>query len=445
MKQTNNSLVFAVIFLSVALLGAIGYKKYQPRPQPPVARREAPPVRVRPEPPKTPRIPNVSIKIPSYLDYGGVTQQCQKWAQEAPDLAEYGTYGKTRRGTDICYLRVCNKLDTKSKPKVMITGCIHGNEPWATGCVMAFCGTLLGEYGKNPEITELVNSRDIYIVPVISPDSYPHSRHVDGVDPNRDFPGPSRPNHQSTPSIAAIQTFFLKVRPNAIISGHTHGRIFLTPYGDQYQRCPNDADFQRIVGQMGQLAQYRVDRACNMYGTPMHGSEVDWYYRHGAFSNSPNGKIHRGAFSVVCEFGTHQRIPTKNEIEEEFNRTYRGFLYFCKEAPLVEIWWDEHGNPVNPDGTPKRITSSCLPTIYRSVILDRRPNMLDVFKPHPKLGSVIAKNFGSGRFLTSIEINDYIARRQSVQEIGDLQIGHPLSRLEPHILDTIPCLGTTSD
>lgn len=325
MQRTNNNLVWAVCFLTLALAVAFGVKhKSQPPAAAPIAEAPIQIPEVKPEPPKTPRVPNISVKIPSYLDYPQIVTQVQKWATEAPDLTEVGFYGKTKRGTDICYIKICNKLDPKPRPKVLITGCIHGNEPWSTGCVMAYAGTLLGEYGKNKEITDLIESREIYIIPVISPDSYPHSRHVDGVDPNRDFPGPSRPNHQSTPSIVAVQNFFLKIKPNAVISGHTHGRIYLTPFGDKMQVCPNDADYKRIVGKMADMSNYRIDRACNMYGRPIHGSEVDWYYRN-------------GAFAIVMEFGTHQQRPSLDQITSEFNRTWSSVQLFIKEAPVVQI------------------------------------------------------------------------------------------------------------
>lgn len=354
-EKTRGTLEWVVVLLTAALIcvGGIKYhQKHQPIAQAPPPQITPPPV--VPEKPKTPAKPNISTPVPAYLDYGQIVQQLNQWKQEAADLTEIGTYGKSSRGTDVYYIRVRNNLDDQPKPKVLITACIHGNEPWSTGCVMAYIGTILSSYGESQEITDLVNSRDIYFVPVVSPDSYPHSRHVDGVDPNRDFPGPHKPNHRSTPAVAAIQNFFNEIKPNAVISGHTHGRIFLHPWGDNTQPCPHHDDFARIIGEMGRLCQYRVIRACQMYGRPIFGTEVDWYYRNGAFSNSPNGRIKRGAFAIVMEFGTHQRIPTHGEIEEEFNRTFKAVLHFIQEAPLVEIWWDEQGNAVNPDGTPKR-------------------------------------------------------------------------------------------
>lgn len=320
--QNNNSLIYWVVaLLGVSIVAALGLKTKQTPTPPPQKeiRLEKPP-----EPPKLPAVPKITEKIPAYLDYQQTIAQIKKWNQEAPDFTEVGTYGKSKRGTDLYFIKITNKIHQAPKPKVLITGCIHGNEPWASGCVMAYIGTLLGDYGTNKEVTELVNTREIYVIPVVSPDSYPNSRHVDGVDPNRDFPGPSRPGHRSTPSIQAVQDFFNKIKPNAVISGHTHGRIFLTPYGDKTQLCPNDADYKRIVGEMARLSNYKLDRACNMYGRPIYGSEVDWYYRN-------------GALSIVMEFGTHQRKPTHEEIKSETQRTWAGVVLFIREAPLVKL------------------------------------------------------------------------------------------------------------
>lgn len=354
-------------------MGSIKYHKKYLVQKEPIAQNsiEQLPLAPIPETPKFPESPNITTKIPTYLDYSQIITQFKEWTSQAKDVSEIGTYGKSANGTDLYYLRINNNFDKKDKPKVLITACIHGNEPHATGVVMGYAGSLLGEYGKNQEITDLINNRDIYIVPVISPDSYPFSRAVNGVDPNRNFPGPSNPNKQSVPPVKAIQDFVIKIKPNAVISGHTWGRVFLTPYGDKNDYCPDHDEYKRIIGKMADLCQYGMKRACEMYGTPIHGTEVDWYYRHGAFSSSQNGEIHSGAFSIVMEMGTHQRIPTKAEIEDEFNRTFRAVLYFIKEAPLVEIWWDKNGNPVNRDGTPKKIALRTTAGDYTTVCKER--------------------------------------------------------------------------
>lgn len=348
-KQLEN----IVVVLGIALLLAAGFKWYkkqdvrEPIVERPPIHQPLPPS--EPEPPRTPDTPTINNPTPAYLDYDDIVAKIKEWNQAAPDLTEVGTYGTTTKGTQIWYIRVTNKLSLseelavkhrdfdrygpelqkyvtlkESKRKVvLITASIHGNEPWSTGCVMAYVGNMLKSYGQDEAITNLIDTRDIYFVPVISPDSYPHSRHVDGVDPNRNFPGP-RSNNRSVPPVQAIQDLFNKIKPNAVISGHTFGRIYLYPYGDDMQRCPNDSDYQSIVGEMGRLSRYRMDRACNMYNRPIYGSEVDWYYRH-------------GAFAIVMEFGTHQRRPSLEDITSEFDRTYKAVLHFIEKAPEVRI------------------------------------------------------------------------------------------------------------
>lgn len=90
---------------------------------------------------------------------------------------------------------------------------------------------------------------------------------------------------------------------------------------------------------MSELSGYRNMRACDMYGnnglnnppiekdqygTPIYGSEVDWYYRN-------------GSFAIVCEFGKHQRVPTDEDTRAEFNLTFTSALHFIREAPLVQV------------------------------------------------------------------------------------------------------------
>lgn len=306
-----------------------------------------PPVFVQPyvPPPQQPVRPSqqISVQVPGYLDYSATVQQLQKWNQEAPELTEVGTYGKSSQGKDIYFIRVNNQRITQPKPIVLITACIHGNEPHASSTVMGYIGTLLSRYGKDGAISNLIDSRDIYFVPVVSPDSYPNSRHVDGVDPNRNFPTENDPEKISVAPVKALRDFFLKIKPNAVISGHTWGRVYLIPYGDKMANTPHHADFQRIVGQMATMSRYRMMRACDLYQgngglnidpirtcmdydylTPIFGSELDWYYRN-------------GAMGIVLEAGTHQRIPSQAETQEEFERTFPAILHFIQEAPLVKL------------------------------------------------------------------------------------------------------------
>ena len=290
---------------------------------------------------------DITNESPSYLNYDNLVSQLNKWNEEAPELTEVGVYGQSSKGKDLVYIRLNNKRIKSEKPKVLITACIHGNEPWSTATTMWYIGNLLKSYSQDNQTKELLDSRDIYFVPVVSPDSYPKSRIVDGVDPNRDFPGLSNPEHKSVKPVAALQDLFLKIRPQAVMSGHTWGRVYLMPYGDVAQNCPDHDEYKKILTEMSSLSGYKNIRACDLYMgngrpnvppirvyglpqkgynvlMPIYGTEVDWYYRN-------------GAFAVVVEFGTHQKIPTDQDIKTEFDKTYKAMRYFLAHAPLLEM------------------------------------------------------------------------------------------------------------
>ena len=279
-----------------------------------------------PEPPKPvdPPTPQLSVVIPPHLTYNQTVEQLKKWNSEAPLLTELINYGESGQKKELYCLRVTNKNSIEHKPKVLITAAIHGNEPWSSGIIMAYIGTMLSKYGQDKTATDLLDTRDLYFVPVVSADSYPHTRYVDGVDPNRNFPTPQKPELNSTKGVAALISLFWKIRPEATISGHTFGREFLIPYGDTVGPNKNQADYDRIVGEMAKLAKYKMLHASQLYSRPIIGSEIDYFYR-------------AGSMAIVIEFGTHQRPPTPAEIKSEFDRTQGAITLFIKEAAALKI------------------------------------------------------------------------------------------------------------
>lgn len=263
-------------------------------------------------PPPEPAKPEVSVTFPGYLSYQATVAQLKQWETEGPDYVEVGTYGTSSRGQDLVYIRLTNKLNMEPKPKVLLTAAIHGNEPVSSGVLLGLIGDLLANH------LDILNERDIYFIPIINPDSYPHSRHVDGVDPNRDF------NGRSVKSIQALKDFFDAQHFNATASGHTGTSMIMIPPGERNGKTNNDADYQRIGRKMAQMTGYDFLYLHEIYGRPILGGEADWYDK-------------RKAFSVVIEFGPVQGVPNKNQVEREYNKTRDALLYFIQEAPVVEM------------------------------------------------------------------------------------------------------------
>jgi len=270
---------------------------------------------------KVARLPKISISTPPHLNYDNTIRQMRLWEGEAKDFVDVIHYGDSTNGLGLYSLCITNKFK-KAQSKVLITAAIHGDEPWSSGLIMAYAGNLLDSYGKNEQITAFLDNNEIHVIPIVSPDTYTIKRHVDDVDPNRNFPTRDNLNKKSIPPIENLKKYFLKYNFDAVLAGHCYGRIFLYPWGDTYEVSAHDDLYKEICGEMGRLSRYRIGRLCNNYPYLIYGVEVDWYYRH-------------GAFAFVMEVGNHQRSPSMNEIKSEFDRTWKGFLYFLDTAPTI--------------------------------------------------------------------------------------------------------------
>lgn len=262
--------------------------------------------------------PDIGEHVLAHKSYKEIEELLRLWESKAPELAEIGTYGVTDADTDSLYIRIGNERLIPER-KVLVTACLHGNEPLSTSTVVAYAGRLLQSYGRDPRVTALLDRTAIYFVPVASPDSYPYTRHVNGVDPNRDFPTLKYPDKTSVTPVMNLRKFFLEINPDSVISGHTFGRVYLIPWGDNNEKHEMDAEYRRITGRMCELSGYKTLRVSQLYGHPIYGTENDWYCRH-------------GAFSIVTEFGTHQKKPTLKDTEKEFGMTYEAFVFFLEES-----------------------------------------------------------------------------------------------------------------
>jgi carboxypeptidase T len=91
----------------------------------------------------------------------------------------------------------------EGEPGVLLTGLHHAREPVSMEAIMYYLNYMVDNYGTDPEVTYLVNSREIWFIPVVNPDGYVFNevnwdpgnppmqrktmRPPDGVDPNRNY------------------------------------------------------------------------------------------------------------------------------------------------------------------------------------------------------------------------------------------------------------------
>jgi hypothetical protein len=127
----------------------------------------------------------IPLRFDHYYPLEMVYEALQALHKAYPDLTTLEVAGKSDEGRPIYAMTVNNPKTGKAldKPAVYLDGNIHGNEIQGGEIGLYFLDYLLGNYGKNKEITELVDKKCFYVVPVVNPDGRYHF-FADANDPN---------------------------------------------------------------------------------------------------------------------------------------------------------------------------------------------------------------------------------------------------------------------
>jgi len=92
-----------------------------------------------------------------------------------PQIAKLIPIGKSQNGSEIAVLRVAAQthggLDPDSRPAAFVAANIEGIHLIGTEAALALCEKLLNGYGTDKAITELVDSRTVYVAPLLNPDA----------------------------------------------------------------------------------------------------------------------------------------------------------------------------------------------------------------------------------------------------------------------------------
>jgi hypothetical protein len=131
------------------------------------------------------------------------------WAKKYPEITELYEVAKSYEGRPILQMTITNKKTGKhtDKPAAYFEGGRHGGEVTASEAVFWLTQHLLENYGKDPEITKLIDTKTVYVRPQNNPDGTtmylfteqqnrstvrPHDTDRDGLldeDPSEDLDG----------------------------------------------------------------------------------------------------------------------------------------------------------------------------------------------------------------------------------------------------------------
>jgi len=208
-----------------------------------------------------------------YHTYQQVYLVLDSFATQYPNICRLDTIGLSVQGRAIWAMRVTdNPTIEENEPEIRLAGNIHGDEHIGTEITLYFLRYLLTNYATNPQVQNLVNNREIWILPVLNPDGkVSNTRYnANGVDLNRDYGYFWRGSGGSPePSSQIENQHFMNhlLQNNITLEYNYHSAAQYVNYVWDYHPA-DPPDSQHIIN----LSQIYADSA-NL--TPING--YDWY------------------------------------------------------------------------------------------------------------------------------------------------------------------------
>ncbi|MGQ9800785.1 MAG: M14 family metallopeptidase [Candidatus Saccharicenans sp.] len=252
----------------------------------------------------------------AYHSYQELASELKTLAAAHPALARLFVIGRSLENRNIYALKVSDQPGlAEDEPGVAFFGCHHARE-WISVEVPLLIGKyLLENYSRDSQVKALVDSAEIWIVPLVNPDGLEYSilnyrlwrknRRLNldgsyGVDPNRNYsygwayddlgssPEPDSSVFRGTapfsePETEAIRNLFQTRRIATAISYHSYSQLILYPWGYVDQPTEDELLFQQLAEDMAALIYqvngrvYQAGRAASLlYVT--NGDFTDWAY-----------------------------------------------------------------------------------------------------------------------------------------------------------------------
>ncbi len=221
----------------------------------------------------------------------------------------------TIEGRPVHWVRISNNPDQEQdKPKVLYTALTHAREPASLQQMLFQMWYLLENYESDPEIQYLIDSMEMYFVPVVNPDGYVYceTTHPNGgsmhrknmrinpggsigVDLNRNFgymwgydnsgssPNPSAQTYRGTAPFSEPETQLQKELAESYdfilaLNNHTFSDLLIYPWGFNGQQTTDGEIFTTYAAYMTRENGYVYGTCYETLGYFANGVSDDWFY-----------------------------------------------------------------------------------------------------------------------------------------------------------------------
>ncbi len=258
-----------------------------------------------------------------YHDYKRTQAALLDLKNKNADIAKLVVIGKSLEGRDITAIHINTNQDalksgSSNKPGAVFMGNHHAREHLSVEIPLMLADHILKNRNE-PKIKNLIDTRDIWIIPMVNPDGaewdittgkykfWRKNRRNNGdgtfgVDLNRNYGfmwgtgGSSNdgssdvfmgPKPFSEPETQAIKNFIdSHLNTKVLLSFHTFSELVLYPWGhkhDKVEKKDDLATFEKMANTMAAWNKYTPEQSSDLYIAS--GDTTDWAYgEHGIFA-----------------------------------------------------------------------------------------------------------------------------------------------------------------
>lgn len=304
----------------------------------------------------------------SYPTYTQYVAKMNYYASTYPNLCTLENIGTTVNGRSLLVLKISDNVTTEeAEPEFFYTSSMHGDELAGYPLMLRLIDYLLTNYGSSTEVTDLVNSTEIYINPLANPDgayrntgnntiTNPIRANANGQDINRNFPDNIAGIHYEgnyQPETRAFMNF--EASRDFVLAANFHGgtEVVNYPYDNTTSKHV-DHDHYEYISQEYVNNVHAVSPASYMdieYDYPENPSSPGvtqgaiWYVVYGGRQDYMN--FYRHSKEVTIEL-SNTKFLSGSQLPNHWNYNRQAFLDYIKQANygFQGIITDESGNPV---------------------------------------------------------------------------------------------------
>lgn len=323
--------------------------------------------------------------IPGFHDYQSTMNMLVDIASRHPEITRLDTVGYSVLGRAICALKISdNPGINEDEPPLLFVGNHHGNEVHSVEVALSQINYLIDNYESDPEVTNWINSMEIWYIPMVNPDGREAMLRGNdhGVDLNRNYSfewtaaGDHGPEPFSEPETRAIRDFTAQFPPIMSLTYHTSAQYVLYPWTHTDAAAPDSA----AMVYLGNLISQSI--TCPSGGVNGHYELVQggrWYFTAGEYCDYMY--VTHNTLAYTVELGLSQ-APDYSVVPEMVESNLKGMKTMLRQvgrAGVTGLITDTYsGLPVsatvdipsiyNQGKVPPRLADSLFGRYYRYLI-----------------------------------------------------------------------------